>query len=201
MICAKCTSPFPNRVKINGVTKNISSRKYCLACSPFGKHNTSVLHGPRGSNSCLLCKKDIAFNQIKFCSRICKNRYHGRSTAPGGKTYMYQKRRAVDRKVRFITDAGGKCSKCGYCKNLAALHFHHKDKGSKLFRLDARAMSGSSMEMLEEEVKKCVVLCGNCHAELHNPQLTGKLHTTSLLSPQLDSNQRPPGPKPGALPS
>jgi len=39
-ICANCNSVYPNTVKIEGIVRNLSSRKYCLECSPFGEHNT-----------------------------------------------------------------------------------------------------------------------------------------------------------------
>ena len=40
---------------------------------------------------------------------------------------------------------GGKCEVCGYNKNAAALHFHHKDPGAKSFKLDVRALSNTKM--------------------------------------------------------
>ena len=38
--CRLCTRPFPNWVTIDGSRRNLSNRKYCLDCSPFGLHNT-----------------------------------------------------------------------------------------------------------------------------------------------------------------
>lgn len=66
---------------------------------------------------------------------------------------------------------GGKCEVCGYNKNAAALHFHHKDPGAKSFKLDVRVLSNKRWELILQEVSKCVVLCSNCHAEKHNPEL------------------------------
>ncbi len=42
-MCKKCGNQFPNRAKINNITKNLNRRKYCLDCSPFGQHNTKQL--------------------------------------------------------------------------------------------------------------------------------------------------------------
>ena len=39
-ICANCGSDFPNQIKIDGLVRNLRSRKFCLGCSPFGAHNT-----------------------------------------------------------------------------------------------------------------------------------------------------------------
>ena len=53
-ICQKCTSPFPNRLVIEGQMKNLGSRKYCLTCSPWGQHNTRTLKDapPRSCRTC-----------------------------------------------------------------------------------------------------------------------------------------------------
>jgi hypothetical protein len=42
--CKICETIFPNLVNINGEKKNLQRRKYCLLCSPYGKHNTKQLH-------------------------------------------------------------------------------------------------------------------------------------------------------------
>lgn len=91
----------------------------------------------------------------------CKNSAH--------QSYPAQKRRGLDRKLRFVKQRGGKCSKCGYAKNLSALAFHHLH--NKDFQLDARAFSNRKIEPILDELAKCVLLCNNCHAELHNPEL------------------------------
>jgi hypothetical protein len=60
------------------------------------------------------------------------------------------------------------CVICGYNKYAGALHFHHIDRSTKNFALgNTRAHVGVSMESVKCEVKKCVVICSNCHAELH----------------------------------
>lgn len=67
---------------------------------------------------------------------------------------------------------GGSCVKCGYAKNISALHFHHISATEKSFKLGARILSNRSWEAILEEVQKCELLCANCHAEEHNPELT-----------------------------
>ncbi len=64
---------------------------------------------------------------------------------------------------------GGKCTKCGYSKNSSALCFHHIDPKTKSFPIDIRRCSNSSWDNLIKEADKCMLLCLNCHAELHNP--------------------------------
>lgn len=85
--------------------------------------------------------------------------------------YKNQKSRGLKRKIQAITKLGGKCSKCGYDKNIAALEFHHKDPKEKEFQLDVRHFSNVNIEKLNKELDKCDLLCSNCHRETHNPEL------------------------------
>ena len=59
---------------------------------------------------------------------------------------------------------GGQCVKCGYNKCIQALEFHHIDPTKKDFTI-----SNTNFKILEavEESKKCILLCSNCHRELH----------------------------------
>ncbi len=60
---------------------------------------------------------------------------------------------------------GGGCCKCGYNKCDSALEFHHIDRSTKEHR-PAKLLFGS-WEKIVEELKKCILLCSNCHRELH----------------------------------
>ena len=80
--------------------------------------------------------------------------------------YYWRKRKHVkrDSKRRWIERLGGKCTRCGYNKCLEALHFHHVDPSTKSF---AVFDTWRSDRLIEEELKKCILVCANCHAELH----------------------------------
>lgn len=60
---------------------------------------------------------------------------------------------------------GGKCVRCGYNKCLKALEFHHIDPSKKDFTI-----SNDHFKLQEavEEIKKCILICSNCHKELHD---------------------------------
>ena len=53
------------------------------------------------------------------------------------------------------------CSICGYKKCASALDFHHVT--GKKYKVISQLYG--SRNMLERELKKCVVSCKNCHAE------------------------------------
>lgn len=93
----------------------------------------------------------------------------GQSANAKYQNYHLQQLRGQKRKLDLISLFGGGCSQCGYRKNSAALHFHHKVPTGKLAQLDLRKLSNSKWEWCLEEAKKCELLCSNCHAETHNP--------------------------------
>jgi len=59
------------------------------------------------------------------------------------------------------------CSSCGYNEHPAALQFDHIDPSTKCpsLRGQGRAFQVSwSLERIKDEIRKCRVLCANCHA-------------------------------------
>jgi transposase len=65
----------------------------------------------------------------------------------------------------LVAEAGGACLLCGYGRCVGALHFHHVDPSAKRFAVSQRGVS-RSLARAREEAAKCVLLCGNCHAEV-----------------------------------
>jgi hypothetical protein len=112
-------------------------------------------------SNCKVCGKILAGKQTMFCSITCKNSVH--------QSYTAQKRRGLERKLHFVETLGGKCSRCGYSTNLAALAFHHL--GGKEFKLDVRSLSNRRIDPILKEIAKCTLLCHNCHSEVHYPGL------------------------------
>ena len=72
-------------------------------------------------------------------------------------------------KLRALQYKGCKCEKCGYDRNIAALEFHHLDPAQKDFGISA---THRCWEEVKTELDKCILVCANCHRELHNPQAT-----------------------------
>ena len=68
-------------------------------------------------------------------------------------------------KAQAVAYKGGKCSRCGYARCLGALTFHHYD-GTKEFGIGAKGHTRSWAEV-RSELDKCVLVCANCHAEIH----------------------------------
>ena len=61
---------------------------------------------------------------------------------------------------------GGKCEMCGYDRCVDALEFHHNDQSGKKFGISEKGYT-RSWKMVKDELDKCVMICANCHRELH----------------------------------
>ena len=70
-------------------------------------------------------------------------------------------------KKKLVDEAGGECAICGYDKCVAALEFHHVDRTTKRFALSRQGVTRSFAEA-QEEARKCILLCSNCHAEVES---------------------------------
>ena len=73
-----------------------------------------------------------------------------------------------DRKARLrAIVAVAKRDGCKYCDECApcCLDFHHV--AGKDFTIGAINRRGWAVERLEREIRKCTVVCSNCHRKLH----------------------------------
>lgn len=99
-------------------------------------------------------------NSRKYCFECSPSYPKGGSRA---KT-ITALRRAM--KKEAVKRHGGKCEICGYNKCIDALQFHHRNPEEKDFGLASSGISHSWEEYLAES-QKCILVCANCHAELH----------------------------------
>ena len=75
----------------------------------------------------------------------------------------YQRQKSL--KERAVAYKGGKCSICGYNRYIGALDFHHLDPTKKDFGI--ANVATCSWEKIQPELDKTVLVCRNCHAEIH----------------------------------
>lgn len=79
-------------------------------------------------------------------------------------TYARVKKWRHQTKQKMVESFDGECGICGYKKCNAGLEFHHLDPSEKEFSFGS---DSRSWDRIKEELKKCVMLCGNCHTEVH----------------------------------
>lgn len=114
----------------------------------------------------------------KYITKNCKHHGETKFVLEGRGYYRCAKCRmdAVSRKRKnlkkdLVDYKGGRCEKCGYSKCVAAMDFHHKDPKQKDFALSSNGHT-KSWEKLKKEADKCLLVCSNCHREIHE-QLNG----------------------------
>lgn len=91
----------------------------------------------------------------------------------------------VAKKLFLLKPSSYSCQNCGYAKCWSNLALHHKNPQEKDINFNRSLPLGS----LVEEAMKCVVLCHNCHGEVHN----GLLVVDEL--PNLTYGEIPSSPK------
>lgn len=75
---------------------------------------------------------------------------------------VIKRRKALRQKA--IEYKGGKCNTCGYNKCTGALEFHHPRK--KNFGISEG--NTRSWVRMKPELDKCLLVCANCHREIHS---------------------------------
>jgi hypothetical protein len=157
MLCKKCGESFSQKVIIDGKEKALSNRTYCLNCHPFGVKGrllTESLDPTSEKRICQICGREYDYSPKS-------SRNHTKDKCNSCLVNI----RRFRLKIKEIEYLGGKCSVCGYDKCPDALSFHHKDPKEKDFGLSGKYCL--SWDKLKRELDKCLLLCNNCHAELH----------------------------------
>lgn len=188
-ICA-CGALIKNEKKVCNTCYNLAIREnWCIELKPLvdsgkssrrianilGISQTALLHRLKKCNlnlknniitehTCHYCNASIIDKSSNFCSQEHKNLYYKN-------TDYYKERYEKGKDIRstLLTQFNNVCSLCGYNKNSAALVFHHIDPKDKKFSISVKSCVYKSTTELQEEVNKCILVCANCHAELHYP--------------------------------
>ena len=143
---------------------------------------------------CIICNKDFECQKstAKYCSKkceyearkirntqknkekqclICGEKFIPKTPSANQRTCCYNcmpegiQLLRGDFLAKIKQHRGGKCERCGYNKCIKALEFHHLDPSKKDFTI-----SNDHFKLAEavEESKKCILICANCHRELHD---------------------------------
>lgn len=147
-ICAQCQTPIYRRPNhIRKAKKGVFCNKIC-----YGKSKQIL-------KACVVCGKPIlSKNSKQTCSEECKKANYlrpGRRHSLGkqkieNKNYRKTTTRSF-RKFYFLRHEQ-KCQICGYDKHVEILNIHH---------IIERSKGGN------DEDKNLIILCPNCHAEVH----------------------------------
>jgi len=94
--------------------------------------------------------------------------YHAKWYKKNKKKVDEQKKKLRAERVEWFEGlkADLSCEKCGFA-HPAALDFHHRDPSKKEFVLSDPHRRDWSKDRVLKEMKKCDVLCSNCHRIHH----------------------------------
>jgi len=140
-------------------------------CKECGEDNIFVLcfhHKDNDDKKTSISKMTMAgqrWSQIRKevdkCDLLCQN-CHRES---------HQNKDDTERKngkIRLLEIKGNKfCEKCGYDKCNDSLVFHHKVPGKNYNFGDISKAKNISIAELENEMRKCDLICSNCHSMEH----------------------------------
>lgn len=106
--------------------------------------------------------KDGKQRQCKECQAKKDNRHY----LENPESYKATRRSVKEKRVKLFEELKKQmhCEKCGETRHYV-LDFHHKDPATKTSTVSD--LKHRSLKSLKEEIEKCIVLCANCHREVH----------------------------------
>jgi hypothetical protein len=165
-MCKKCGNEIPKKTVVNGITIYASQRNFCLVCVPIDKNkklgvDNVILKDDKKFRVCDKCEKELELNEENFHKRS-----RGDFFRKCRKCEQQRIRKGRSRNKKFVVDyMGGRCIRCGYNRCYQALELHHKDGEIKEYTLSSFSYNLNNEEVVKE-LKKCILLCANCHREV-----------------------------------
>ena len=129
---------------------------------------------------CTICKNDLPADSDHFAGRtdknkptlqsscrVCHKEYRKKHYHKNKETYIQKAKKHTLKVFDWFTDlkATLKCENCGDARYWV-LDFHHNSPSEKEGDVAKFAKMGSKQKILKE-IKKCKVLCANCHRDFH----------------------------------
>lgn len=117
--------------------------------------------------NCIICGKsyETSYSKKTTCSKLCRSEFKKRYFKDRKYNYDSLVDWRIKNKKKSVEYKGGKCIVCGYNKCLSALEFHHVNPKEKDFSIST--YKNKKFEDLKKELDKCVLVCSNCHKEIH----------------------------------
>jgi hypothetical protein len=100
------------------------------------------------------------------------------------KNYEHIKKYRNNVKNELVKLFGSKCSVCDYDKSIHALEFHHINPEEKEFSVCSYSYLNKAK--LLDEAKKCILVCSNCHKEIHYDECDVKLEYINLNQNEIE---------------
>lgn len=118
----------------------------------------------------IMIGENTKLESCKMCDKVLTEENRGSGShkhmckSCDSKSVIEKAKKGKQRAVEYM---GGCCSVCGYDNCITALEFHHIDPTKKSKTYDKR-FNIWSFERQKEELKNCIIVCSNCHREIHS---------------------------------
>jgi hypothetical protein len=110
-------------------------------------------------------KKDVKRRATcRVCTKLAGKKHY---TENKDKYAENRERNRQELKEWFRDYKSKQSCKCGENRP-PCLDFHHVDSSTKELELSTAVHNGWSIDRVMSEIKKCVVVCKNCHAMIHH---------------------------------
>lgn len=173
--CQKCNEEIPSSIIIDGIKKELSSRKHCLKCVPFGSRTVdrNKIANPSKYGICAHCGAPLNARGKKFCDSHCQHEHEyeeyirkwkaGEVSGTTGKNWI-----EVANPVRryIFAKYNHKCSQCGWAEI---------NPFTQTLPLEIEHIDGDSTNNKEENL---TLLCPNCHSLTKTYRGANKGHGT-----------------------
>jgi hypothetical protein len=147
-VCEKCSALFKDSTRGQ-------QQKYCSKRCRSRARDARQGKGVISTRPCSECKTKFtsAYRRRKYCSKKCSDaasfKHVGHNRNREARDYVYEDK---------ITQG---CSRCPE-RRPSCLQYHHIDPLTKKSGI-GRLVQGARIERVIEEMKKCILLCANCH--------------------------------------
>jgi hypothetical protein len=127
---------------------------------------TNVRHWLKKYNLKTNCEQYKLSQYICKCGETNPENFYGHSKKTCSKCHNLRTgETGKNNRLFAVEKLGGKCMVCSYSKYTGSLDIHHLDP--KIKDKNFSCMRGWCKERILAEIEKCVLLCRNCHAEVH----------------------------------
>lgn len=145
----------------SGSTVRRWMKQYGLTSNAKSGRKKSPISSPDGTKACTKC--GVTKSVTEYLSR--KDRPGTLRPTCKSCDSKAVNLRTIKVKEHLIAHKGGKCELCERVFDIKAFGFHHMEPEHKDFNVSKNI--GHSLAKLLTELDKCILVCHNCHAEIH----------------------------------
>lgn len=157
------------------------SLKQFIDILSFWCHNLSVIktctkcHEPKDIESFAIKRDSIRHGHCKDCqNKYTKQHYKLNKDTYKKRARIWNKQRLIELRNLIIKLKSVPCTDCQIQYDYWIMDFDHLDANEKLANVSRLVNGLKPIEIILEEIKKCEVVCANCHRQRTYQRSEGK---------------------------